>query len=243
MDLTAHTSTSEKNILLVEDDPFWQRVISDNLGKASHNCHISLAVSADEAVTKIRSEHYNLIVSDYYLEGDKTGYQLWRDCVNGGIDVPFLLTSGQLDFPDYAVRNLPVTFLPKSLIGSKLRHRAAQMLNSVEPQKFLNERRLSELFGLKYQFEFYCLILAVASTMIATQPSFYLEPKVEPLPSILTAPPREDLIPLPTPAPPAFRYDREKIFTPDLIAQLELILQRADEILAMQDQSEASVSK
>src|SRR5688572_25155342 len=90
---------NKKNILVVEDDAFWQLEIARNINKIEENCHIDFATAADEAIGLLENDqNYSLIVADHYLEGGKTGYELWSDCKDRGIDVPFLLTSGSQNF-------------------------------------------------------------------------------------------------------------------------------------------------
>lgn len=226
-------ATAEKNVLLVEDDPFWQRAISDNLARASRDCHVSVASSAEEAIAKLNSDHhYNLVVADYYLAGDKTGYQLWCDCVKKGVNVPFLLTSGTVDLPAVAVKNLPVPFLPKAMMAAKLK----PFLNQLGPQKFVDEGPFAAFFNFKYKFELLCVASAFALAMLVLHPTLHIEPNVQILPTPVWHPapaPLPTLVGPTTPEPPAFRYVRENIFTPALMAQIDLILTRADEILAL----------
>lgn len=83
--INPNTSISpfKSRVLVVEDDitsqPIWEYIINH----ADKHAHFDWATSAPEAERKIekaKSEgwKYNLIVSDIFLSGSKTGLDLWQ---------------------------------------------------------------------------------------------------------------------------------------------------------------------
>jgi DNA-binding NtrC family response regulator len=120
-----------KNILIVEDDPFWQSVINRNVQKASGGCNVAMVTNAQDALDKLNLDHnFSLIIADQYLEGAKSGYELWWDCQRKGISTPFLLTSGNVDFPDEVDKDFPVKFVPKPFVAAELRKTLKDLLSS-----------------------------------------------------------------------------------------------------------------
>jgi CheY-like chemotaxis protein len=118
------------DILLVEDDPFWQKVIRTNISFAAKDCRISCVTSGAEALDLLHRDHpYGLVVADQFLEGDMTGYELWRSCQNRGINVPFLLTSGVADFSGEELSD--VHYIPKPFVGAELRLNLPELMSKV----------------------------------------------------------------------------------------------------------------
>ena len=78
------TGTGNLRVLVVEDDitfrPFWVSVI----GRCANQVRIDWAKSVVEAEAKIREAFrggnpYDLVVADIFLEGGRTGLELWND--------------------------------------------------------------------------------------------------------------------------------------------------------------------
>jgi response regulator of citrate/malate metabolism len=81
--LNQETILQMARILIVEDDitsrPIWEYII----GKADRSAKFDWAKSVDEAEFKIEEsvrlgQEYDLIVSDIFLSGSKTGIDLWK---------------------------------------------------------------------------------------------------------------------------------------------------------------------
>jgi CheY-like chemotaxis protein len=152
---------------LVEDDPFWQRAISRKIENSARNCRVYIATSAEQAIKMLALDHrYSLIVADHYLEGDKTGYDLWWNCKLRGVNVPFLLTSGNIEFPDEMYKNLPVKFVSKPLVGKELKQNLARLLGQ-EGVEFFDKSPLSTLAEPQLKFELTAMVAALAMIMLA----------------------------------------------------------------------------
>lgn len=119
-----------KRVLLVEDDPFWQRVIARNIRHATDSCKITYVTTADEAIAMLDMDRqFHLIIADQFLDSEMTGYDLWRECQKRGFNVPFLLTSGNADLSDQAFQGDPILFVPKPFVAAELRRNLSDLLN------------------------------------------------------------------------------------------------------------------
>jgi CheY-like chemotaxis protein len=118
-----------KRILLVEDDPFWQTLISRSLlssDTSDNNIEFRFVRSAKQAEAEI-FEHdsaFDLIIADQFLYGGSTGLDLWRKCQISQSEIPFVLLSGlsKGEFSKLVKHDSePPLFLEKSADISKLR--------------------------------------------------------------------------------------------------------------------------
>src|SRR6185503_8862720 len=108
------------NILVVEDDPFWQKIIRNNIARVQENCAISFVTSGADAMNLLDAgRDFSLVIADHFLEGEMTGHELWLSCQQNGIEVPFLLTSGNADLA--TDQFIGVRFLTTPSIGPELR--------------------------------------------------------------------------------------------------------------------------
>lgn len=221
----------ENHILVVEDDPFWQGVIRRNLEKAAEPCQILFTTNAEEALSMLTADNYfNLIVADQYLEGDKTGYDLWWDCKKRGIYTPFLLTSANLEFQD--IPDLPVRFVAKPFVASELRSMMKELLQNGTTNTGISLLAWfrEEVQRLRLPLLFYALSLIVMAL-------YFQPPGPAAVDRLELTPPRTIAPPPPPPEerdpPPAFAYRREEIFTPQLEARMARIIERADLIISM----------
>jgi DNA-binding response OmpR family regulator len=86
----------KKRILIVEDDltlePFW-RQISKHLDFQPEVEWVISESAAERAIFGKKSDPaYDLVICDIFLEGRKTGIDLWRKCRDMAID--FVFSSG-----------------------------------------------------------------------------------------------------------------------------------------------------
>jgi DNA-binding NtrC family response regulator len=130
----------KQNVLVVEDDPFWQRVIQRNLEKASEKCSIHFAGNAREAMALLNNpRRFHLIISDQYLDDGKTGYELWFECKKRGVRAAFVLTSGYTKFTDEVARGLPLKFVSKPFTASEFRRMIRDLLGARAAPETLRE--------------------------------------------------------------------------------------------------------
>ncbi len=107
---------SNPQILIVEDDlttePLWEHIIR----LASPNASFDWATSALEAEQNIedlaqKGLYYDLVISDIFLEGEKSGVDLWKD-YQGPLKGRMIIISSidQKQFAEYCgdIKNLPI---------------------------------------------------------------------------------------------------------------------------------------
>src|SRR5690349_16675866 len=68
-----------QNILLVEDDEESEMLVQYALKSFDSNINLVWVKSAEEAEKILKkSDNFDLIILDHYLEGEKTGFDLWK---------------------------------------------------------------------------------------------------------------------------------------------------------------------
>lgn len=97
--------TKSKNVLVVEDDPYWQFKIENSLKDFDKDMHIECVSSAEQAEQKMaKNKIYDVIIADHYLDGNETGLDLWKKCHDKMTHQTFLMISGikEIDFRNMA---------------------------------------------------------------------------------------------------------------------------------------------
>jgi DNA-binding response OmpR family regulator len=90
-----------KKILLVEDEPQWQLIISQTLKTLDKSITIRCVRSVKHAKQVLyNNSNFDLIISDLLLDGDDDGFSLWTECQKSLRRVPFLMISGMKN-PDF----------------------------------------------------------------------------------------------------------------------------------------------
>jgi DNA-binding NtrC family response regulator len=96
-----------KSVLIVEDDVLAANLIERLLRSVRSDMDFDWTNSAEDAIRTISLSHqanldcpYDLIVSDFYLEGSKMGLDFWNVCREFYPTVPFVLMSGN-DLSDF----------------------------------------------------------------------------------------------------------------------------------------------
>ena len=87
------TPKNQTSILIVEDDRFYKSTFSRMLHSIDRDVDLTWLKSAENAIVALQMKHFDLIISDHILDGDKTGYDLWSHCKKEEIRTPFLLIS------------------------------------------------------------------------------------------------------------------------------------------------------
>ena len=85
------------SVLIVEDEPSWQKIISYSLKHNSLglNIHARFVRSAEDALQELYTKrHFDLILSDYFIQGKIQGLSLWRICKQKYPQIPFIIISG-----------------------------------------------------------------------------------------------------------------------------------------------------
>lgn len=92
----ATMSTTINKVLIVEDEPFWQLLISKALQRIDKRIEVSFSENATKALEIIRNNNNDIdfIIADQLLEGPQTGLDLWDTLVKKEINIPYILVSG-----------------------------------------------------------------------------------------------------------------------------------------------------
>lgn len=117
--------TAPKSLLVIEDDLSLIQFIDTILDDMKPGLEWEYVTSGEEALELIRrrgkfrgDSPYSLVITDIFLEGDTTGFDVWLDCQQMYPKMPFVITSC-LSFDRYfsilrGVNNCPI-YLPKPL--------------------------------------------------------------------------------------------------------------------------------
>lgn len=92
----------DEHILVVEDDPLERKVISRDLANNGFKC--SLASNGEEALVLLKSETFDVLLSDQYMPR-MGGIELLHNMRKTGIDLPFVMLTGEGTISD-AVKSL-----------------------------------------------------------------------------------------------------------------------------------------
>jgi DNA-binding NtrC family response regulator len=118
-----------KSLLVIEDDLSLIQFIDTVLDDMKPGLEWDYVTTGEEAVELIRRRGklrgqapYSLVISDIFLEGEMSGFDVWLDSMQMYPNMPFVITSC-LSFDRYfsilkGVANTPV-FLPKPLTVSR----------------------------------------------------------------------------------------------------------------------------
>lgn len=86
------------SVLIVEDDALMQAQFTSLIRALDFEVEIRRVSTAEEAEDLLSDEtnnHFDLIIADQFLEGTKTGLDLWRYCKAHCPEIRFILTSGE----------------------------------------------------------------------------------------------------------------------------------------------------
>ena len=118
-----------KSLLVIEDDLSLIQFIDTVLDDMKPGLEWEYVTSGEEAISLIRRRGkfrgdcpYSLVMTDIFLEGEMTGFDVWLDAMQMYPKLPFIITSC-LSFDRYfsilrGVNNCPV-YLPKPLTVSR----------------------------------------------------------------------------------------------------------------------------
>lgn len=114
-----------KSLLVIEDDLSLIQFIDTVLDEMYTGLEWEYVTSGEQALELIKrrarfsgESPYSLVMTDIFLEGEATGFDVWLDCQKLYPHMPFVITS-YLSFDRYfsilrGVKNCPV-YLPKPL--------------------------------------------------------------------------------------------------------------------------------
>ena len=112
---TFYSKREPYQVLLVEDDPFWQDLISHSV-KAQYGKNVSIRCtrSVHQADNLVFDGHYDLVIFDQMLEGKETGLDLWESLREKQIYVPMIMLSS-ITQDEFAVATSASTTKPMFL--------------------------------------------------------------------------------------------------------------------------------
>ncbi len=143
------------NILIVEDDPFQLDMIKRSISSDSVHDHYTLVDSKKKAWEALKKDHYDLIVSDFFLTDGK-GDELIREQPNGqNVPVVIMTSWGNEQIRLSVIEDGALDFVVKSSrLLMDLPSMVVEILNNQDSQSkdnkfkllFENERKLLNLF-------------------------------------------------------------------------------------------------
>lgn len=131
---TSKRAVHSPKILLVEDDPHWQTLVTSMLRSLHTGAEVEVVASraaADRAL--LAKETYDLILADVLLEGDGTGVDLWRAHRRDSA-TPIVLLSG-LRTADFLEMFDPAETAPAFLSKSAGLQSLRELLTDVRARK------------------------------------------------------------------------------------------------------------
>lgn len=100
LNLNNQRKKTKQKILVMEDDPELEYLIEKVLKNINPSIQLDWAVSTEAGLTNLMKTlkdtdhpHYDLIISDIFLEGESTGVDFWRICREHFPCTPFIMTS------------------------------------------------------------------------------------------------------------------------------------------------------
>jgi CheY-like chemotaxis protein len=91
---------SKGNVLIVEDDEFCLYIIENAVKEYSRDISIITCASVEAAVEILKQSPYDLVISDYYLEGNGNGLDLCHHIATEYPKTKCLMMSS-MNFPQY----------------------------------------------------------------------------------------------------------------------------------------------
>lgn len=115
-----------KKILIVEDEPQWQVMLSQMFRSMDKDVAIRCVRNAKSARQALDFDNeIDLVITDFNLDGKETGIDLWKSCQSAYPGLPFIVVSGVKEEKIQAeVRSsdyLAPIFVPKPLTMEHLR--------------------------------------------------------------------------------------------------------------------------
>lgn len=109
--------TGAQKILILEDDPFWQKVIGRLLRAVPNPVELRFVRSVRRAENLIYLNTYDLIVFDHVLEGSGLGHDFFLNARKKGVATPMIMVSS-IDFDK--IKSLTAGKAPAPYLCSKM---------------------------------------------------------------------------------------------------------------------------
>jgi DNA-binding NtrC family response regulator len=138
-------STDHRSVFVIEDDLELSTIMDRILRSIDPEIHLSWATSVDEALAALslatlqrHARPYDLIIADVFLEGERTGLDLWKFCHLEYPDVQWVLTSGsgfEGCLSSFGADNECPPFLHKPFSANEARQLFQDLLYPAQPGK------------------------------------------------------------------------------------------------------------
>lgn len=157
----------EKRVLVVEDDRSLRPVLFRMLEKINPDAVVDWAGSAEDAfellkrkIRKNAKEPYDLILSDVWLEGDRSGLDLLNACRQARLKSKVVLTSG------HGAVNTAVPFLPKPITFSALERTVGPIIADPESMETAG-KFIDIVYWILISWILVAILIAASATPIA----------------------------------------------------------------------------
>jgi CheY-like chemotaxis protein len=160
----------DPKVLVVEDESESEWLIASTLRSVRRNADLKWVKSAEEAEILLKAgEHYDLIIADHYLKGEKTGLDLWKSCYEKYRSIPFMMTSALSEkvFVRLAGPQLPrPVFLHKPIDVKECRSMIGWFLDKPRHISLVDVLGVEEDLGGSWPIGF--AILAIISALVVS---------------------------------------------------------------------------
>lgn len=232
MQNNSNNSYLEKNerttVLLVEDDPVWQGLLRQSIKAQNPSADVHTVSSVKKAKRMIDTfADINFVIADFWLEGEETGLDLWKDCESLNRPIPFLLISGAKEANIAAEIGEGPNYLSKALGFEELRASLSIALNDSQEmyqRAFArNTRQAEAISGM------------IVAAMLTSLTCYVVNLHQEVNTNLPSPPPavREPLLSRINPyAPPS-----QQVMLKNINLQMQHTLAKADRVIAMSNQT------
>lgn len=138
-------------ILVVDDEPAHAEVVAEGLARQNHT--VEIAYSAEEAISKLRERHFDVIVTDLVMEGAESGLDVLSAAREYSPDTQVVLITGHASVPTCraALQQGACDYIEKPLDLDKLRAIVNHAAERVVQKRTIEELRqqLDEHYGFE----------------------------------------------------------------------------------------------
>ncbi len=176
--IKSHSET-KKSVLVLEDDPQWQRIVSHVLRNVDQDIQIRCVPTTQAALDLIEiGERFDLVVADQYLDGALTGLDFYRHLRGRQDQTSFVMLSGlgSTEFHDLTVQDIELpTFVQKSKASKNLRDVLKSEIGSLEAK---------DAVAPAHRHESSMLLMILVSAAVFTGPILTISSRSTPITAV-----------------------------------------------------------
>ena len=223
-----------KRVLIVEDDPYWQKKIQLDLSQAFSAIDCVVVDNIEAAVKKIKSNyHFDVVIADHQLNGPATGYDLWKSSLIQLNRTTFILTSGNdlLKICNFADLQNGLSVLQKPFNTDRLMHVVESKPREPESSPAQNY----EIKSILFISAIVITIILFANEILKHVPVTVAKPFVQSieLPTIekdlKISSSKTNKVRTAISLPSSQKFSVDQIVTPELKRKIQRIVQRAND--------------